>query len=170
MIRGIKQNRSENGIMIWTGIMTSVFLADTIIKSWAESHLSEKAVKEAAGDKILLRKLHNPGVACNIGENVPDLVEKGTLALWVSIFVSYLRLLGEPGRKLSKLGGALVVGGGLSNLTDRITKGYVTDYFSLNVKWEKLRNLVFNISDFCILIGSWLALLGQLGKKNEDVS
>lgn len=169
MIPGIKQNRSGNGIVIWTGIMTSVFLSDTIIKSWAESHLSEKAVKEVAGDKILLRKLHNSGMACNIGENVPDLVEKGTLALWVAVFAGYLKLLGESGRKLSKLGGALIVGGGLSNLTDRITKGYVTDYFSLNVKWEKLRNLVFNISDFFILIGGCLVFLGQMGKKNRDV-
>lgn len=156
--------------MIWTGIMTSVFLTDTLIKSWAETHLSEKAVKEAAGDKIILRKYHNSGMACNLGENVPDLVEKGTLALWVAVFVEYLKLLAEPGKKVSKLGGALLVGGGLSNLTDRITKGYVTDYFSLNVKWEKLRNLVFNISDFFILIGGFLAFCGQLGKKNKDVS
>ncbi len=126
-------------------------------------------MKEAAGDRILLRKLHNTGMACNIGENVPDLVEKGTLAFWVAIFAGYLKLLGEPGRKLSKFGGALIVGGGLSNLTDRITKGCVTDYFSLNVKWDKLRNLVFNISDFFIFIGGCLAFLGQLGRKDRDV-
>ena len=53
-------------------------------------------------------------------------------------------------------------------MTDRMTKGYVTDYFSLNVKWEKVRRLVFNISDFCILIGTILASISWCRKKKEE--
>lgn len=154
--------------MIWTGVMTAVFLTDTLIKSWAEKYLSPKAVREVAGDKILLRKLHNTGIACNVGEKAPELVKAGTLAVWVSLFANYLKLLGKPGKNAAKLGGALALGGGLSNLNDRITKGYVTDYFSLNVKWEKLRRLVFNISDFCILIGTCIAAIGLGGKKSDE--
>ena len=59
--------------MKWTGILTGVFLTDTIRKSRAEKHLSDKAVREIAGDKILLRKLHNYGLACNLGEKHPKL-------------------------------------------------------------------------------------------------
>ncbi|MCI5509730.1 MAG: signal peptidase II [Oliverpabstia sp.] len=155
--------------MKWTGILTGVFLTDTILKSRAEKHLSDKAVREIAGDKILLRKLHNYGLACNLGEKHPKLIEQGTLAVWITMFLTWLRVLKKPLGKvqgiLVRLGGALVLGGGLSNLNDRITKGYVTDYFSFNVKSEKLRRIVFNISDMCIAVGAVLAALGCIGSK-----
>lgn len=155
--------------MKWTGILIDVFLTDTILKSRAEKHLSDKAVREIAGDKILLRKLHNYGLACNLGEKHPKLIEQGTLAVWITMFLTWLRVLKKPLGKvqgiLVRLGGALVLGGGLSNLNDRITKGYVTDYFSFNVKSEKLRRIVFNISDMCIAVGAVLAALGCIGSK-----
>lgn len=155
--------------MKWTGILTGVFLTDTILKSRAEKHLSDKAVREIAGDKILLRKLHNYGLACNLGEKHPKLIEQGTLAVWITMFLTWLRVLKKPLGKVQgiqvRLGGALVLGGGLSNLNDRITKGYVTDYFSFNVKSEKLRRIVFNISDMCIAVGAVLAALGCIGSK-----
>ena len=155
--------------MKWTGILIGVFLTDTILKSRAEKHLSDKAVREIAGDRILLRKLHNYGLACNLGEKHPKLIEQGTLAVWITMFLTWLRVLKKPLGKvqgiLVRLGGALVLGGGLSNLNDRITKGYVTDYFSFNVKSEKLRRIVFNISDMCIAVGAVLAALGCIGSK-----
>ena len=155
--------------MKWTGILTGVFLTDTILKSRAEKHLSDKAVREIAGDKILLRKLHNYGLACNLGEKHPKLIEQGTLAVWITMLLTWLRVLKKPLGKvqgiLVRLGGALVLGGGLSNLNDRITKGYVTDYFSFNVKSEKLKRIVFNLSDMCIAVGAVLAALGCIGSK-----
>ena len=157
--------------MKWTGILIGVFLTDTILKSRAEKHLSDKAVREIAGDKILLRKLHNYGLACNLGEKHPKLIEQGTLAVWITMFLTWLRVLKKPLGKvqgiLVRLGGALVLGGGLSNLNDRITKGYVTDYFSFNVKSEKLKRIVFNLSDMCIFAGTVLAALGCIKKTDR---
>jgi signal peptidase II len=146
--------------MVWIGIIAAIVTADGIIKYLAEKKLSDKAVREVAGDKLLLRKLHNSGMACNLGENHPRAVKYGTLVFWLSLLIGYLRLLRRPGEKMAKLGGALLIGGGASNLLDRLTKGYVTDYFSLNVKFEKLRRMVFNISDFFIMVGALLVVLG----------
>ena len=157
--------------MKWTGILIGVFLTDTILKSRAEKHLSDKAVREIAWDKILLRKLHNYGIACNMGEKHPKLVEYGTLSVWIAVLLTLLRMLKKPLGKvqgaLIRLGGALVLGGGLSNLNDRITKGYVTDYFSFNVKCEKLKRIVFNLSDMCIAVGAVLAALGCIKKTDR---
>ena len=43
----------------------------------------------------------------------------------------------------------------------------MTDYVSFNVKWKPLRRLVFNVSDFCIILGAMLSALGlkQQGRK-----
>ncbi|HJA92944.1 MAG TPA: signal peptidase II, partial [Candidatus Eisenbergiella merdipullorum] len=53
-----------------------------------------------------------------------------------------------------KTGLSLLLGGAWSNTYDRLKRKYVVDYFSLNVKWKPLRQIIFNISDFCILIGA----------------
>lgn len=156
--------------MVWLSIGAVVFLADSLIKHWAEKHISEKAVREVGRDRILLRKLHNYGAACNMGGKHPEIVKGSTLVLWLGLLAAFIRLLGMPGKKLTKLGGAFVLGGGASNLADRLTKGYVTDYFSLNVKWEKLRRLVFNISDFFIIAGTVLSVfgLGSAGREKTE--
>ncbi len=57
---------------------------------------------------------------------------------------------------LIKLGLSFVVGGAFSNVYDRLVRRYVVDYFSFNVKWERLRRIVFNISDLFIFLGSFL--------------
>ena len=46
--------------------------------------------------------------------------------------ILYYFLLRMPGHRLSKTGASLLVGGGLNNLLDRYTKGYVVDYVKFN--------------------------------------
>ena len=55
---------------------------------------------------------------------------------------------------------ALLLGGSFSNTYDRLRRKYVVDYLSFPVKWKWFRDIVFNISDFCIIIGALLAALG----------
>ena len=58
-------------------------------------------------------------------------------------------------------GFALLLGGAYSNTYDRLIRKYVVDYVSFPVKNKKIRNIVFNISDFCIMIGALLIVLGS---------
>lgn len=153
--------------MIWISVAAAIFAADSMIKYWAEKKLSDKAVREVAKDKILLRKLHNKGMACNMGEDHPEVVKMGTLTLWGLCCAGFYRLLRHPGKNLEKAAGAFVIGGGASNLADRLFRGYVVDYFSFNVKWEKLRRLVFNLSDIFVIMGALLSLAASLKKKRQ---
>ena len=59
-----------------------------------------------------------------------------------------------------RVGLSLLLGGAFSNTYDRLKRKYVVDYVSFGVKWKKLRQVVFNISDFCIITGALLAILG----------
>ena len=60
--------------------------------------------------------------------------------------ILYYFLLRMPGHRLSKTGASLLVGGGLNNLLDRYTKGYVVDYVKFNFGPKWLRGIIFNIS------------------------
>ena len=48
---------------------------------------------------------------------------------------------------------SLICGGGLGNLTDRISQGYVTDMFDFRVF------PVFNVADICVCVGCGLMML-----------
>ena len=70
---------------------------------------------------------------------------------------------------MEKTGAALLLAGGACNCFDRLHQGFVTDYFSINCKIEKIRKLVFNLSDFFIFIGTSLMVIGSVfpGKKKK---
>ena len=76
----------------------------------------------------------------------------------------YRVAFGRAGRtnNLLRLGLALLLGGAFSNTYDRLRRGYVVDYVSFPVKWQAFRKIVFNCSDFCIIIGALLSALGML--------
>ena len=57
------------------------------------------------------------------------------------------------------LGLSLAIGGGANNFYDRAKRGYVVDYFSFRTPWKRLNQMIFNLSDLCIFLGSLLIVL-----------
>lgn len=79
-----------------------------------------------------------------------------------ALFVGSFTMMGSG---LLKWGLTVMLGGAYSNTYDRIRRKYVVDYVSFNVPFKKLRQVVFNISDFCIMIGALLGVLSEICKK-----
>lgn len=52
----------------------------------------------------------------------------------------------------------MIISGGLSNLIDRLSRGYVIDYIDIN---QIFNYPVFNIADICVVIGVIL-LIGYI--------
>ena len=90
------------------------------------------------------------------------LVAVVSLAFTLILTVVFIVSLGHRGNNLLRLGLALLLGGAFSNTYDRLRRGYVVDYVSFPVKWQAFRKIVFNCSDFCIIIGALLSALGML--------
>ena len=65
----------------------------------------------------------------------------------------------------SRIGCALVLGGGLSNLWERVMHGGVYDYLQFPKAPKKLRRYVFNLADLAILVGAIAVALGGRKKK-----
>ena len=57
----------------------------------------------------------------------------------------------------------LIAGGGLGNLYDRLTMGYVTDFIQLDF----VRVAIFNVADICICVGAALVLLAAWRAERE---
>ncbi|MDE7232762.1 MAG: signal peptidase II, partial [Lachnospiraceae bacterium] len=79
--------------------------------------------------------------------------------------VVFLSTFSFRGNSTLKAGLALLLGGAYSNTYDRLTRRYVVDYVSFPVKNQRFRRIVFNLSDFCILIGALLMTFAGMWEK-----
>lgn len=138
-----------------------VFAADLMIKNYIEKNGTEGAEESVCGGKLLIRKYHNRGAFLDAGQNRRGLVAVLSLVLTLGATVMFLTTFTYRGSGMLRVGLALLLGGAYSNTYDRLVRRYVVDYVSFPVKNKKIRNIVFNISDFCIMIGALLIVLGS---------
>lgn len=148
--------------MGYLNLFLSAFLGDLLVKKYVEARLPMGKRISILGDRIWIRKLHNRGAAGGFLSDQPDVLLKSTLGMLGTVFGYVLMFLRSGGKKVEKIGAALLLAGGCCNWFDRMHQGYVTDYFSINCKKEEIRNLVFNFSDFFIFIGTLLMAVGSL--------
>jgi signal peptidase II len=137
-----------------------IFFGDLWIKERVEREMPMGQEKELLGGRLLLRRHHNRGAMLNLGQGRRSFVAALSLTLTVLIAVLFVVSLGHRGNRLLRVGLALLLGGAFSNTYDRLKRKYVVDYLSFGVRWKGLRRIVFNVSDFCILIGAMLSALG----------
>lgn len=141
------------GILSIAGI---VILVDRLTKAWVRHHF-DLGSSHALTSWFYLTYVQNTGTAFGMfqGNNrallLLAIVILGTLLYWA-------RGLSERGGFWSAFGVALVLGGAIGNIIDRMHFGRVIDFLDFRV-WP-----VFNIADaaitvgaFSIAIGLWLA-------------
>lgn len=155
----LRRTREDGAQMIYILIIAGIFAGDLLLKNHMEKRLEGGKEESLLGGKIILRKYHNTGVCLNVGERKQKAVAFLSLGLSLVAALVFLITLTRKGNGLLKAGLAILLGGAFSNTYDRLVRKYVVDYFSFGVKWKKFGNIVFNISDFCILIGSLLLVV-----------
>lgn len=148
--------------MIYILIGTGIFIADFFLKKAAEEHLTEHVDQPAFHNLLLLTKYHNEGAVLNIGSRKKAAVKYAAVVLTVIMTIVFLITIGKKGNSLLKAGLAMLLGGAFSNTYDRMHRGYVVDYFRLHVPNQSVQKLIFNVSDFFILIGSMITAVKMI--------
>lgn len=152
--------------MIYIGIVAMIFIGDCLIKNYMEKTLAEGEEKEKWNGFIRLRMHHNKGAFLNAGQKNRAAVATLSLLLTIGVTAAFVLLLGKQGNKMLKTGFSLLLGGAFSNTYDRLKRKYVVDYFSFYVRWKRLSRVIFNLSDFGIILGALLvALSAGAGKR-----
>lgn len=140
----------------------AIFTGELFWKNRIEAEVLENGGKKALGGAVILTKHHNYGAVLNTGERCPAIIKAISVAVTAAAAVIFIGSLGRAGKRMMKWGLSLILGGGFSNTYDRLKRGYVVDYFCLNVPVKRLRNIVFNVSDFCIMLGAALIALAEM--------
>lgn len=148
-------------ILTCMGIIAAIFTGDLLLKNHMERRgLPEGGERPLWGGRLLLRRHHNRGAAFNVGEKHSAAVAAVSVVLTTAAAAVLICSFGQRDNRLLQTGLAFLLGGAFSNTYDRLRRRYVVDYFSFGTRWKRLRRLVFNLSDFCIIIGALLAALG----------
>lgn len=146
--------------MIYLLILAVIIIGEFFLKNYIEAVFSSEKKKYILNNKILVHKYHNKGAFLNIMETKRRLLLAISVFFTLIITLLFIITLCRKGNHILKLGLTLLLGGSFSNTYDRLSRGYVVDYFSFVSPFKKLNTVVFNISDFCILVGSLLTVLG----------
>ena len=86
-----------------------------------------------------------------------------TIAVAAAVFIVWL--LKRGGNRLYCLGLALILGGAIGNVIDRVIHGYVVDF--IHVHWGAAYFPAFNIADSAITVGAVLMILDAFREKRK---
>jgi len=143
--------------MLYILIIAIVVIGENYIKNYIEENIQFGERHEILKGKITIRKYFNTGAFLNFLENKKEVVKTISCVMLGLILLLFTIMLPKKGNKVFKLGLSLALGGAISNVADRVLKGYVVDYFSINYK--KLKTVIFNLADMAIFLGSILMFL-----------
>lgn len=146
--------------MLYILIVVAFVIVESRIKNYIEENVSAEEKREILKGKIIIRKYYNEGAFLNFLEKKKELVKTVSGILLGLLLLLFAIMLPKKGNKLFKLGLSLVLGGAISNVSDRFSRGKVVDYFSFNCK--KLKSVIFNLADMAIFLGSLLMLLSSV--------
>lgn len=139
---------------------------DLWCKSYVEEHFKYGEEREVCDGKIFLRRVHNEGMALNIGEKKPKMIRFLTGIVCAVLTIYYVVLLRKDGNLVRKKGMTLILAGAFSNGYDRFVRKYVVDYFGFKSRWKKLSDITFNLGDLFIFLGAGILVIRELlGKK-----
>ncbi len=136
--------------MLFFIISGAVVLFDQIAKMLVRHLLTEGRSVKVIGNLVYFTYVRNKGAAFGIFQGARWILALISFAM--AIFMLF-ELKFFVDNNLLLVGSALLFGGIIGNLIDRVFMGYVTDFIDLRV-WP-----VFNIADTCIDIGLLIILV-----------
>jgi signal peptidase II len=129
------------------------FLIDQYCKKRAEIHLSNKS-KSIIGNRINLSLVFNEGAFLGFMKKKKSILKLINVMIVIFLGLFYIKSYTKQ-NKIFNIGMALILGGGISNIYDRIYRKKVADYFSFSIKPK----IYFNLADMFIFLGSFLMVL-----------
>ena len=151
------------------GLSALIIALDRITKQWVSHHIEEGSAITVIPHVFRISHVLNSGAAFSMFTDSPHpertrwMLTAFSILAAVVVFIVLLRV----GRRitLTSLSMALVLGGAIGNVWDRLRTGTVIDFLEVHIihyHWPD-----FNVADSAIVIGGLLLLLDSLRSKDD---
>jgi signal peptidase II len=149
----------------WLTLSALVIILDQVSKAWITSYF-------AFGESLAVFSIFNLVLAHNTGAAFSFLSDAGGMQRWLfsviaivaSVWMVWL-MRQHAQQKLFCFALAMILGGALGNLIDRIAYGYVVDF--LDFYWDTYHFPAFNLADSAITCGAALLMWESFTNKPE---
>ena len=158
---------ASRGTLLWralvVAISVAVFVADRVTKHLVERHIAVGAVVPVVPGFFNLINTKNSGAVFGLFSDsgiwwkTPLLIGVSA-ALLVAVVMLVIRT--HNSQWATNVGIALIMGGALSNLYDRVRVGMVEDF--LDFYFRSYHWYTFNLADSAIVVGTGLVILQVL--------
>ena len=126
-------------------LMILVIIADQVVKALIRGAMEPYESRDFIGSLLSLTYVQNTGAAFSLFAGMKWLLV--VLPMIVMVYGLWYMIKHDGEHWTLYLALALAIGGGISNLIDRVVLGFVTDMFDLHF-WP-----VFNVADIAICVG-----------------
>lgn len=134
-------------------VVVLIYVADQLSKNWVVANLPEGESVPVLGDALQWHFVRNPGAAFSFATGATWVFTILAVVV-VGVIVWQLRRLGS---RLWALFFALLLGGVLGNLTDRLVRdpgfpvGHVIDFILTPWMWPWMNPAIYNVADIAIV-------------------
>ena len=143
-------------LIILLSVIGASILVDQIVKIIISSTMSVGETIPVIKDIFHFTYIRNEGAAFGmLSEHRWVFMIISSVAI-VAMCIYLFKFCKE--RMLTRIGIALVIGGGIGNMIDRIFLGYVVDMIDCRF----IDFYVFNVADSCVCVGAGIVFLGVL--------
>ena len=154
----MKTNRFISKFWILSIVLLTIG-CDQVSKEWTRQTVKTREYIPVIGHHFILTNVENTGAMLGFGQDFPPIAKRiffQGLPLVVLLILLYRTLTKPNINSLLLLAFALVIGGGIGNLIDRIAHGSVTDFFQIRL--GIFRTGIFNMADVAVTTGVLLLL------------
>jgi signal peptidase II len=147
----------------YLGIVGAVLVLDQLTKAWVQRSIGAHESRTIIEGFLSLTHGRNPGIAFGVlseGALPFQALALTLLGLVAVAALSMYALRVPPVHRLRLVALALVIGGAVGNLIDRIRQGSVVDF--IHVYWRTHDWPDFNVADSAISVGVTLLILEGL--------
>ncbi|MEM1216292.1 MAG: signal peptidase II [Bacteroidota bacterium] len=152
-------NTSSKRIVTVLGIIIANIGLDQWTKVWARESVRGHGTSSYLNDFFRLLYVENEGAFLSMGSDLQDDSRMVLLHFLPAILLVALTLYAMFSKALNRwqmIGMSFIIGGGISNVYDRILYGSVTDFMNMGI--GTLRTGIFNFADVSIMVGLFIML------------
>lgn len=149
-------------------LITTIFAVlmvalDQMVKNWAAEVLIKGEIA-VIPNLLYFHYTENTGVAFSMFSDNRWVLVGVTAIMLVAVLAFFLS--GKVTDKLELFSLSMILAGGVGNLIDRISLGYVIDFIDVRA----IHFAIFNVADMCITVGAFLLCFAVImeGKREKE--
>ncbi len=150
----------------WLAIAVVIVLLDQATKAWIEHAFAFGERLPIIPGWFDLTLVYNKGAAFSFLSDAAGWQRWFFIGIGVAatVFIVWL-LRRHAGERMFSLALALIMGGAIGNVVDRVFRGQVVDFFL--AYYDRYHFPAFNVADSAITVGAALLILDELGRLRQ---